>query len=189
MVRPRGALSRAVVGMMIAAQVSVAQESHGGISSEAQEAIRLLSEEDAFDRQMGFLRLEALREPATAVVVRQYLDDRNTDTRAFAVRALAAIEKYVAIPVLLERLKGDRSPRVRIAALLALEPFQDPSVRPVLIEKLRDASPQVRMAAVDVVSRLDDPKAREAIRTRWRRERHRDVRRVLQAAIDRIGTP
>jgi HEAT repeat protein len=57
---------------------------------------------------------------------------------------------------------------------------------PALIEKLRDRNPQVRMAAVDAVSRVDDPRAREAILARWRRERNRDVRRVLEEAVNRL---
>lgn len=159
------------------------------ISPEAQEAMRLLEAKDTYSRQLGFMRLEALREPATASAVRQHLANRDPDTRAFSARALAAIEGTRAVPTLIELLKRDRSPRVRLAALLALEPIQDPLVTPILIEKLRDRNPEVRMAAVDAVSRIDDPHARGAILTRWRRERHRDVRRVLQEAMDRLGRP
>ncbi len=103
------------------------------------------------------------------------------------MRALAAIEGATAVPDLLERLQHDRSPRVRVAAILALEPLQDPTITPALIARLRDRSPEVRMADVDVVSRIDQPTAREAILTRWRREHHHDVRRVLQDAIKRIA--
>jgi len=175
--------------LLTATPASVAQEQPGSISPEAQDAIRLLEAKDAYIRRTGFMRLEALREPAAALVVRRYLDNRNAETRAFAVRALAAIEGLRAIPVLAERLKQDRSAWVRLAVLLALEPFEDPAVPPLLIERLRDRDPLVRMAAVDAVSRLELPQAREAILTRWRRERHRDVQRVLQEALKRVGTP
>lgn len=163
------------------------QEQGGSISPEAQQAMKLLDAGDPYLQQMGFLRLEALREPATAAVIRRYLASKQADTRAFSVRALAAIEGAPAIPALIERLKEDRSPRVRVATILALEPLTDPTVMPALIEKLRDRNAEVRMAAVDVVSRIDQPQAREAIRIRWRRERHHDVRRVLQDAAKRIG--
>lgn len=158
-------------------------------SPRAAEAMRLLDSEDLYQRQVGFLRLEALREPATLEKIRSYLDHKNPEVRAYSLRAVAAIEGAPAIPQLLRRLQAERQPRVRRAALLGLEPMigQDPAVLPALLVALRDRSTEVRMAAVDVVSRIDDPKAREAIRLRHRREWRRDVRRVLQAAIQRVG--
>lgn len=181
-----------VLGVGLGPGQASAQEPLGALSPEAQDLITWLDSKDAYLRQKAFLRLEALREPATAAVVRRYLTSRDVETRAFSVRALAAIEGAGAIPTLVERLKRDRKPRVRVAAVLALEPLQtyDPSVLSVLIEKLRDRNAEVRMAVVDVVSRVDDPKAKEAIRTRWKRERHRDVQRVLEQAMKRIsGSP
>ena len=43
------------------------------------------------------------------------------------------------------------------------------------------------MTAVDIVSRIDDPRSRAAIRARNRRERDRNVRRVLALAMKRLG--
>ncbi len=169
--------------------MSGAQEEPQSISPEAQEHIKQLDAKDAYVRQKAFLELEALREPATAAIVRRYLDSKDPGTRALSVRALAAIEGAAAIPTLVDRMKADRQPSVRLAALLALEPLKDPSLTPAFIERLRDRSPQVRMAAVDVVSRLEDPPARAAIRLRRRRENNRDVQRVLQEAMERVGKP
>lgn len=169
--------------------MSGAQEESHSISPEAQTVITQLDAKDVYVRQKAFLELEALREPATAAVVQRYLDSKDPQTRAFSVRALAAIEGAAAIPTLVDRMRNDRHPHVRLAAILALEPLKDPSVTPAFIERLRDRSPQVRMAAVDVVSHLDDPKAREAIRLRRRREHNRDVQRVLQEAMERVGKP
>jgi HEAT repeat protein len=107
--------------------------------------------------------------------------------RSFSLRALAAIEGPAAVPLLLERLHADRHARVRVAAVLALEPLADPQIPDALIGRLRDRDPEVRMAAADAVSRLDSEQARQAIRARHRRERHRDVRRVLQQAMKRIS--
>ena len=109
--------------------------------------------------------------------------------RAYSVRALAAIDGLQAVTLLLEHLRSDREPIVRRAALLALEPFQKhhPDIFPAALAALRDRNTQVRMAAVDIVSRIDDPRARDAIRRRHRREGRRDVRRVLDLAMKRIG--
>lgn len=159
------------------------------LSAEAQEAMKLVGAKDSYLRQKGFLQLEMLREPATAAVVRRYLQSRDPQTRAFGARALAAIEGSTAVPVLMERLSREKSPRVRVAAILALEPLKDPSATTALMARLRDRSPEVRMAAADVVSRLNDSDARDAVRLRWRRERNRDVRRVLENAMKRMDSP
>lgn len=157
-------------------------------SPKAAEAMHLLNSSDPYDRQLGFLRLEALREPATVPTITPYLDSRDPELRAQSLRALAAIQGPQAVPVLLQRLKSDHHPRVRRAALLGLEPFQtsSPEILPAFIKALRDRHTEVRMAAVDVVSRIDEPQAREAILLRYRRERRRDVRRVLELAIKRV---
>lgn len=157
-------------------------------TQQATEALQLLESTDPYQRQLGFLRLEALRELSTAPMIARYLDSRDMDMRAWSLRALSAIEGSAAIPLLLERLRTDRSPEVRRSAILGLELFQgdDPRILPALLNALHDRSTEVRITAVDVVSRVDDPRAREAIRIRNRRERRRDVRRVLGAAMQRL---
>ena len=167
--------------------VCAAQETPGEPSPKASQLLKQLQTKAPDTRQFVFIELEALREPATAPIIRRYLDDRDPDTRAFSVRALAAIEGVAAVPTLLDRLKRERHPRVRVATVLALEPLQDPAILPAFIEKMRDRNREVRMALVDAVSRVDRPEARAAIRLRWRRERDRDVRRVLEDAMKRIA--
>lgn len=191
--RKRGIAERVVgFGMVLLASLPSgwAQEVSEALSPEAQRLVRLLDAEDSYIRRTAFLQLEALREPATVPVIRGHLSSRRSDTRAFSLRALAAVEGPKAVATLIEKLKGDHSPYVRLEAILALEPFreQDPSVAPALIGALRDRHPEVRMAAVDAVSRIDQSDAKEAILTRWKRERHRDVRRVLAAAMKRLGS-
>lgn len=160
-------------------------------SSKALDALRQLKSTDPFERQKAFLRLEALRELSTAEPIRAYLHHKDQDMRGYALRALAAIEGPQSVPTLLEALKTEKSARVRRAALLGLEPLQEssPEVLPAFLKALRDKDTEVRMAAVDIVSRIDNPRAREAILLRARRERRRDVRRVLATALKRMGQP
>ena len=158
------------------------------LSPRAVEALQLLDSEDAYQREVGLLRLEALREPASVEAIRRYADSKDPQMRAGSLRALAAIQGAPAVPLLLERLASDKHPKVRRAALLGLEPLQrtSPEILPAFIKALRDRKPDVRMAAIDIVSRIDDPSAREAIQRRRRREHHRDVRRVLALAMKRL---
>lgn len=152
------------------------------------EALQLLKSQDPYQQRLGFLRLEALRDPSTLPEIRPYLDSRDPDLRAYSLRAVAAIDGLKAVPLLLERLKKDGQPRVRRAAVLGLEPLakDDARILPALIDALRDRSTEVRMAAVDVVSRVDDPRAKKAILLRNQWEWRRDVKRVLKLAIKRI---
>ena len=169
----------------------VSSEDHplGTPSPKAVDAMKLLTSGDPYQRQLGFLRLEALREPSTVGTIQPYTESRDPEMRASSLRAMAAIDGARAIPLLLQALRTDRHPRVRRAALLGLEPLQqsDPEILPAFLKALRDRNTEVRMTAVDVVSRIKDPRAREAIRTRYRREHRRDVRRVLELAKKRLG--
>ncbi len=157
-------------------------------SPKAIEAMHLAQSKDAYQRELGFLRLEALREPATLEFITGYLNRNEPDLRAYSLRALSAIQGPAAAPTLLEALKNDRQARVRRAALLGLEPLvlSDPAILPGLMKALRDRSTEVRMAAIDIVSRIDDPRAREAILIRNKRENQKDVRRVLELAMKRL---
>ncbi len=173
--------------LVVLVSVAHGAETPADLSPEARDALRLIQSNEPYQRQTGFLQLEALRQPETAQAVRPYLDSKDPDMRAWTVRALAAVERQQAIPMLVDRLQNDPHETVRLAALLALEPFDNPAVAPALLRALHDRHPHVRMAAVDAVSRLNGPRAKEAIVIRWRRERNRDVRRVIYLAMKRIG--
>lgn len=184
----RAALVILAVGSLAAAH-AVHAEDGPGLEPAGLEAIRpLLDDRDDYQRSLGFLRLEALRDPATIPLIRGYLASADAQTRAYAVRALAAVEGAAAAPMLLQVLGADRSHAVRRAALLGLEPLHrsHPDILPAFIKALRDRKTDVRMTAVDVVSRIDDPQAKEAIRRRAARERRRDVQRVLKDAMKRL---
>ncbi|MBI3009450.1 MAG: HEAT repeat domain-containing protein [Candidatus Omnitrophica bacterium] len=171
----------------LAAGLAFAQSK--ALSPKATEALRLIESRDFYQRQLGFLRLEALREVATADFIRPYLKSSEAQMRAGSLRALAAIEGSAAIPVLREALQTDRDPSVRRAALLGLEPLwmQEPQVLNLLIAALRDRSTESRITAVDIVSRIDHPYAKEAILQRHAKEQRRDVKRVLHLAVKRVA--
>ena len=181
----------AAVWLLMAPPVRGEEPASTAPSPQAVAAFQLVESKDPYQQQLGFLRLEALREIGTAPLIRRYLAHREPEMRAYTLRALAAIEGAASVPTLLEALQTDKQPLVRRAALLGLEPLQstDPNILPAFIKALRDRKTDVRMTAVDVVSRIDDPKAREAILLRNKRERRRDVRRVLSLAMKRLGQP
>lgn len=158
-------------------------------SPEALAALRLIESEDAYQRRLGFLQLEALREPATASLIARYAAHPKAEWRALGLRALAAIQGLAAADRLLEALKRDPDPVVRWSVLQGLEPFWQahPAILPAAIRAMRDRSTEVRITAVDVVSRINDPKAKEALKARDLRERRDDVRRVLGPALKRAG--
>ena len=158
-------------------------------SPRAEAAIQLLESHDPYQRQLGLLRLEALREPAAVPAIQRTLADREPEVRAYGLRALGAIQGAKAVPALLDAAR-DREPRMRRAALLALEPLRDadPAVVPALLRALRDRKPEVRMTAIDIVSRIPSAEAREAVLLRARRERDPDVRRVIELALGRLGS-
>lgn len=160
-----------------------------GISPEAVSAFQMIDSGDEHQQQLGFLRLEALREPATAPAIRQLTRHNEPRVRAFSLRALAAVDGAPAVPELIEALARDQYPDVRRAALLAMEPFEsgDDRVLHAMMSALTDPHFEVRITAVDAVSRVDDPAAREAIRERRKRENDRNVRRAIDLAVARLG--
>lgn len=177
-----------MIGVGSVAARNLAGNGLEGLSPLAVEALRLAESDDLYQRQLGFLRLEALREPNTVESIKRYFDHQDPELRAYSLRAVAAILGAQSVPQLLQALRQDRSALVRRAVLLGLEPLQasSPEVLPAFIKALRDRNTEVRMVAVDMISRIDDPRAKEAILMRNKRERRRDVRRVLDLAMQRL---
>ena len=111
-----------------------------------------------------------------------------------ALRALQSAWKLtLAIAHLDHTLRPDSAQDAafvqQLGARLGLEPLAraNPEILPAFIAALRDRKPEVRMTAVDIVSRIDDPRARKAILLRNKRERDRNVRRVLSLAMTRLN--
>src|SRR6185295_15665435 len=145
--RPRALGWIAMIGLSAcAAALPAGADAPSGVSPEAAEAIRQVESSDEYQHQLGFMRLEALREPATLPFVRSYLRHEKPELRAESVRALAAIEGAPAVSDMLAILSDDRDPEVRRAALLGLEPFEpvDPRILPAMLVALRDRHPDVR---------------------------------------------
>lgn len=166
-----------------------AQEQAEGVSQQAQQALNRLESEDVFERQVAFLKLESLRERAVLPVLRIYLSHSDESTRAYALRAVAAIEGFESVPMLKAAYETDRHPDVRRAAIMGLEPHYeaDNSILDVAIRAMTDSDTSVRMTAVDAVSRMESPQAREALRERLKNESRLDVLRVLKMARERLG--
>ncbi len=184
--------SAAILSAAILSPFSIAwaeQAAPASLSPKAVEALELVSSDDHYKQALGFLRLEALREPASVPLILPYASHKDPDLRAESVRALAAIQGIEAVPLLLDRIEHDNNSRVRRAAMLGAEPFieLDPKILPVLIAMLTDHDKTVSMAAVDIVSRSLDPSARAAIQFRYKREGRHDVRRVLDLAMKRMA--
>lgn len=171
------------------APLARANQASQAISPKAIEALDLVASGDSYKQQLGFLRLEALREPATIAALLPYTTDKDPELRSGSVRCLAAVEGIEAVPMLLDKIENDRDGRVVRAAMLGAEPFIeiDPRILPLLIKRLTHHDKTVCMAAVDIISRSKDPSAREAILFRYKREGRRDVRRVLDLAMTRMG--
>lgn len=165
------------------------QKAAAALSPKAVEALELVSSDDSYKQELGFLRLEALREPASVPLILPYISNKDADLRAESIRALAAIQGVESVPKLLDRIQHDNNSRVRRAAMLGAEPFvgSDPRILPVMIAMLTDHDKTVSMAAVDIVSRSPDPSARAAIQFRYKREGRHDVRRVLDLAMKRMA--
>lgn len=186
--RPYNALMKFVLAVLLISSLAGPVFAEPAPSPRAAEALELLKSHDGYQRSLGFLRLEALREPATLEPIRAYTASRDEEVRAYAWRAVAAIQGPSAVPALLEAYRAEKHSRVRRAILLGLEPLQasDPGVLPVFIDAMRHADQQLCMTAVDIVSRIDHPEARAAVWQRAKKEGRRDVRRVLKAAVARL---
>ena len=108
----------AAVWLLMAPSVRGEEPASTAPSPQAVAAFQLVESKDPYQQQLGFLRLEALRETGTAPLIRGYLTHREPEMRAYALRALAAIEGAAAVPTLLAALQTDKQPLVRRAALL-----------------------------------------------------------------------
>jgi HEAT repeat protein len=158
------------------------------ISKEAQDAIALLDSKDQMQSRLGFMRLEALREPATAETIKKYLSSQDEYVRASALRALSAVEGLKSTEVLSSCLTSDKSEHVRLHAALALEPLKDPKAYDALIKGMEDKSAEVRMASVEAFSRINEPGVIDALFVRQKQETNKEVQKVIDNAIKRIGT-
>ncbi|UCG38435.1 MAG: HEAT repeat domain-containing protein [bacterium] len=85
------------------------------------------------------------------------LRDPDLEVQDYATSALARLHPDV-FDSLIEAL-GDRNPRVRKNAVIALRKMGDRKAVPVIINALEDADPNVRMFAVTALIEFKDPRA------------------------------
>src|SRR3989338_5332594 len=83
----------AAVWLLLAPWVRGEEPASTAPSPQAVAAFQLVESKDPYQQQLGFLRLEALREIGTAPLIRRYLTHREPEMRAYTLRALAAIER------------------------------------------------------------------------------------------------
>jgi len=118
--------------------------------------VKLLGEEEADVPHLGWL-LRYLPPKETVGPLARLLGRESETARLRAVRCLAGIDGEAVVPHLVAAL-GDRSPKVRRSAVLALAERRDERARPAiekLLENEKDASVvEAARAAFDKLSRL-----------------------------------
>ena len=90
--------------------------------------------------------------------------DGNADTRAFAVKGLAALKDRAALPVLMPLMSsGDRN--VLIETVRALGRIGDPAAAPALLRILADAAadPHVRLEVVGAIGNFHEAAVADAL--------------------------
>ena len=86
------------------------------------------------------------------------LNDKASDVRLSAVKAVARLDLKQAGATLLALLKNDQSPEVKVASLKALAGMNDPNVEQAIQVALTGKDKAVRVAGIDLVSKLNVPK-------------------------------
>ncbi|MBI2501951.1 MAG: HEAT repeat domain-containing protein [Candidatus Latescibacteria bacterium] len=95
--------------------------------------------------------------------LRRCAQERNVFVRQEAVRALGSMGEAALIPTLVQMLKSDPHPQVRIAAAQGLGNLRDTSVVAPLIEALEDSMPLVRHHVLQVLNRLWNPSVERVV--------------------------
>lgn len=144
-------------------------------------------------------------EPVVETLVSVAADDENDAVRSAAIRALdryglPALERLVgelgdcaverdagfdAKRAFLDALEADGA-ELRMAAVTGLGHVGDPSVSPVLVERLDDRDPDVRRRAAIACGRIGNPIAVPALRARFG-DTEAEVRRAAGMALAEIG--
>jgi len=182
---------KAVVGIVIFVWASVpvlcADSGSTASTSEGQIEVakNLITSEDPYQQKLGFLRLEALRDPNTVGFIEALTLSEDAHMRAMSLRALFAVQGKSVVPRLVEVAQNDPDSVVRREVLLALEPMLEemPAVLDVAIQALKDQRTRVRVTAVDMLSRMDDPKAKQALLKSSKQYQPPAVRMVLNDVL------
>lgn len=86
------------------------------------------------------------------------LDDRNSELRKEAARALGNIRNPIAIPYLINRFEREKDEFVMIAIMEVFSlKIKDPKTVPILIKTLSDDRQIIRGQAISALSRIGNP--------------------------------
>ncbi|MEP7251608.1 MAG: HEAT repeat domain-containing protein [Ginsengibacter sp.] len=91
-------------------------------------------------------------------VLTKLLNDKASDVRLSAVKAVARLDLKQAGSTLLALLKNDQSPEVKVASLKALAGMNDTNIEQAIQVALNGKDKAVRVAGIDLVSKLNIPK-------------------------------
>lgn len=132
------------------------------------EAIAVLGvwpEPSVYDRVDGRYRGAMERDPASAALARAaitplvepLLENGSTEIKVTLAEAVGRLDLETAAPALRARLREDRAPEVRIAALRALHAMEAAQLEGAARTALADGAPSVRGAALELVPELGLP--------------------------------
>ena len=150
--------------------------------------LEVLSDSDAAVRQWAAVALGVIADRRATTPLLGLLDDASGEVRTDVLRSLARI----ADPAARERLKGfateGRRPRAeRLEAVNAIVALEGAQTIEALVDLLNARDPQIRARAARGLGMKGGADQIEALQGRLRRERNRDTKAALRAAIQAIS--
>jgi putative heme-binding domain-containing protein len=158
--------------------------------AEAMDALSTWSKPSVLDRVDGRFRGKITRDPlavnsTAADPLIELAANADASLRLHAVNALGKMKIEKGSPQLFARLKTDKDPTIKVAALRALAALNDKKIDLAIKQALADNDKTVRIAGIDLLSKMDISKdlmvslLADAINTRTTEEK--------QAALLTLG--
>jgi HEAT repeat protein len=139
-------------------------------------------------RRESALSLGQSKDASAGPALLQALEDRDSMTRALAVRSLGKLKYVPARSKLSALLATDPSDQVREASALALRQIGDPKAVTALLKALSDTSTNVRVTALAGLAQYKDTKARPGIEAACH-DKAVQVRRTAVYVLGRLEDP
>lgn len=138
------------------------KDAPGSLRAEALDTLAVWEESSIFDRVTGRHRgavMNNLEDARTALsgAYAQLLKDDAAEVREAGVFALGALKFTATTNTLVQTLKTDAAPAVRIAALNTLKSLGYPEMGDAVFAAMNDQNESVRMAALGLLPTLDLP--------------------------------